>query len=475
MKQLFSLLLLMFSLQAWSIKASVDVLRFSNLDQQYIEVNYRIFANSLTSNAEEVTMDVSEVLSTIMIYKGGEIVDYQKNMLIGGQGNSDLLDVRRFIVTPGDYNVVIELVNQKGNKKELKIEKRIKIEEKQLISMSDIMLLATANQSTEESAMVRNGVYMETLPYAYYDEEINLLISYIEVYGLQNTEKYYCSYEIINGYHSAPKEVEVVKYKRLDVKELQAHLLKLDISDLISGNYHFAVKVFNPKKELIVSKVSNFVRSNTSADIRQLSMRSDKFEKSFSNYIAKDSLDYYLMAMAPIVYEPRKSLLDQLIGDNNELAKRRLIHDYWRERSGDGAEGASIAYMKIARAVDKRFFNGTSFGFDTDLGYIFLRYGKPDDALTVDDELSAVPYQIWRYEKILATGENNVKFLFYAPTLSHRDFRLLHSTCRVELQNPSWEAELYRKIPEEITGNPSEVRTINDGFSRRAKDLWNDF
>lgn len=75
MKHLFTLILLTASIQAWSIQASVDFLRFSNADQQYIEVNYRIFANSLS--ASEVKSG-NEVLSTIVIYKGDEIVDFQK-------------------------------------------------------------------------------------------------------------------------------------------------------------------------------------------------------------------------------------------------------------------------------------------------------------------------------------------------------------------------------------------------------------
>ncbi len=475
MKQLFTVVFIVFSMQAWSIKASVDFLRFSNLNDQYVEVNYRVFANSLIEDDEASTMGVSEVLSTIIIYQKDEIVDFQKNMLIGGQGQKDLLDVRRFLLAPGDYHIVLELENQKGSKKVLKIEKRITIAEKKPIALSDIMLLAAAQQSTEQSAMVRNGVYMETLPYAYYGDDMNTLKSYVEVYGLEGTEKYYCSYAIVGGYHTSAKETEVVKYKRLSGEDLQAHLLNLDISNLISGDYHFAVTVYNPSKEVIATKTVNFYRSNTNADIKQLSLRSDKFSSSFTNDITVDSLDYYLMALAPVVFEPKKTLMQNLLNRDNELAKRRFIHDYWKERSGDAAEGACIAYMKIARAVDRRFFNGTSYGFDTDLGYIFLRYGKPDNAMTVDDELSAFPYQIWRYDKILATGEINAKFLFYAPSLSHRDFRLLHSTCRLELQNPSWEAELYRRLPEEIVGNASEVRTVNDGISRRAKDLWNDF
>ena len=474
MKHLFTLILLTASIQAWSIQASVDFLRFSNADQQYIEVNYRIFANSLS--ASEVKSG-NEVLSTIVIYKGDEIVDFQKNMLVGSleEMEKDLLDVRRFILQPGEYKVVVELQDQKGSKQVFKVEKPLKISLKPEKSMSDLMLLAAIEQSDEESPLVKNGVYMEVLPYAKYGKEMNVLTSYVEVYGLQDTEKYYCSYEIVNGYDSDAGEVEAIKYKRLEANELQACLLKMDMTDLASGNYHFAVKVYNGKKEVIDSSVANFFKVNPKADLNQLSKRSDKIDNSFVKDIELDSLDYYLKALAPIVNEPRRSLLDELLGNNNTIAKRRFIHDYWRESAGDRAEGASVAYMKIARAVDHNFFNGTSYGFDTDMGYIFLRYGKPDEAITVDDELSAFPYQIWRFNKILATGENNVKFLFYAPSLSHRDYRLLHSSCRVELQNPSWEAELYRRIPEEHVGNPSEVRTTNDGFTRRARDLWNDF
>ena len=79
MKHLFTLILVTISIQAWSIKASVDFIRYSNVDQQYLEVNYIIFANSLYV-ADVIS--ANEVLSTIVIYKGDEIVNFQKNMLV---------------------------------------------------------------------------------------------------------------------------------------------------------------------------------------------------------------------------------------------------------------------------------------------------------------------------------------------------------------------------------------------------------
>lgn len=477
MKHIFIFLLCITGYQAWAIKASVDVLRFSTIEHQYIEVNYRIFANSL--HAEHDQFSTPKILSTIVIYNGDEIVDYQKNMLVGSENDmSDLIDVRRFVLQPGDYRVELELKEQLHDGSIFKIEKSLSIESNEKVEVSDIMLLATAKNSTEKSNMVKNGVYMEAQPYGFYPEDVDLLRAYVEVYNVSSLDplgKYYMSYEIVKGYKDLPKQTEQIKYKRIEHQELQGLLLSMDISDLPSADYHIAISLYNQEKEVIASRKANFVRSNLKGDVTQLSRGSKRLENSFTKSIDKDSLNYYLMAIAPLIESPKKAILDNLVSKGESIAKQMFLHEYWTERAGESAEASCNAYMKIARAVDEMFFDGTSYGFDTDMGYIFLRYGNPDDALEVDNELSAPPYQIWRYNKIEATNENNVKFLFYAPSLSHNDYRLLHSTCRVELQNPAWEVELYRKLPDEHIGNPGEATKVNDGFTRRARDFWEDF
>ena len=73
-----------------------------------------------------------------------------------------------------------------------------------------------------------------------------------------------------------------------------------------------------------------------------------------------------------------------------------------------------------------------------------MKYGQPNDIVTVEDEPHARPT---RYGSMMTSlhGQRNVKFLFYNPNLTPNDFVLLHSTARTERQNPRWEIELYEK------------------------------
>lgn len=468
-----TLILICISYQSYAIKASVDILRYDADSSPYIEINYRVFAHSMDGSAKE-----SNIISTIIIYQNGQIVDFQKNELIRSDSKADIVDVRRFQLAAGAYKVSVELTETNHPESTFLMEKLIEVRNFDFASISDIMLLATAKSSDVISDMVKHGVYLETQPYGYYGEDMDVLSAYVEIYDIlkeSSEDKYYFSYAIIEGYPDKPGETALVKYKPLIAEELQVFVLHMDISDVPSGDYHFKIAIHDKDKNLISEEASNFVRSNPKADINQLSKRSIDINQSFVQDIATDSLNYYVQAISPLVQGQQKSTLEALLDESNAKTKRIFLHKYWNDRAGEAAEAACHTYMRIARAVDSKFYNGTSRGFDTDMGYIFLRYGKPDDALEVDNELSAFPYQIWRYNFIEATGENNVKFLFYAPSLSHKDYRLLHSTCRIEYQNPAWEAELYKKLPEEQIIEGGESRGVNDGFTRRAKDLWEDF
>ena len=138
-------------------------------------------------------------------------------------------------------------------------------------------------------------------------------------------------------------------------------------------------------------------------------------------------------------------------------------------------ETAFKEYMERVNLVHVMFASGMGYGFETDRGRIYLRYGAPHDVVSVEDEPSAPPYEIWIYYEFPLPGQNNVKFLFYSPELAN-SYELLHSTCENEINNPAWEQILYRDALSETTsGDFIEARPVGPGFNRRAREYFTDF
>jgi hypothetical protein len=141
----------------------------------------------------------------------------------------------------------------------------------------------------------------------------------------------------------------------------------------------------------------------------------------------------------------------------------------------DDPQQAYVDYMEIANYADQVFKSGLGHGFETDRGMIYLRYGAPNDVVSVEDEPSAPPYEIWIYYAFPVTGQNNVKFLFYSPELAN-SYELLHSTCENEINNPAWEQILYRDaLSETSSGDLIDARPVADNFVRRAREYFTDF
>ncbi len=159
-----------------------------------------------------------------------------------------------------------------------------------------------------------------------------------------------------------------------------------------------------------------------------------------------------------------------------QLIQYQFLFAFWANRQPNHPEAAYKQYMEVARAVDNLYSSGFGHGFETDRGYTFMKYGKPSDIVSVEDEPSAPPYEIWIYYDFPQTTQSNVKFLFYNPTLVGDDYRLLHSTARGEIQNPQWELELYRDAPNDISGsNFVDATGVEDNLYRVASRYFNDF
>ena len=201
-------------------------------------------------------------------------------------------------------------------------------------------------------------------------------------------------------------------------------------------------------------------------------------DNEFVGKLSFDELQYSVRAIAPLVKDEDVDFMNTILSKRNPdtTALKRFLFNFWVTQDPNQPEVLYGQYMEVAKAVDKMFDGGFGYGFESDRGFIYMKYGRPDDLVAVNNEPSAPPYEIWVYNDFPKTKQTNVKFLFYEPDLG-TDFQLLHSNARGEINNPQWEVTLYSgNAPNEIQGsNYIDATQMQDNINRRARQFFNDF
>ena len=460
-----------------ALDASVSFCTFKGAESNYIEL-YLHFVGETIKHKELTEGKIQADVEVLIVFKqGGKIAQVDKFNLKSPvtDKRKDFIDLKRYGLENGTYELVVDIVDveNRENKSQFSTPVVIGFHESEL-EQSDIQLLASVKQANGvENSMVKNGIEMEPLPYAWYSPRMDELIFYNEIY---NSDKaiaapFFISYSIIDASDQESQKTILQKFKRLEATSVIPVLESLNIKDLPSGNYLFNVEVFNREKELLSQKAAFFQRSNPTADPQ---IDSTAVENAFVNDLSVDDLEYAVRAIS--LHVPHDAeMLNSIIKEKKVDAQRIYLLSFWTKQNAADPETSFQQYMEVARAVDNMFESGFGHGFETDRGLIYMKYGRPADITRIEDEVDAPPYEVWSYNEFPKTNQHNVRFLFYNPSLSPGNFQLLHSTARGELNNPNWQLDLYSDTPNSLNGNPIDGGTVNDGFGRRAVEYFNDF
>ena len=228
------------------------------------------------------------------------------------------------------------------------------------------------------------------------------------------------------------RDVLMGNKKRLP-KAVNTFLIQKKIENLPSGNYELVIEICTKKNEILLTKKAQFQRSNPTVVDDAIASLGKK--EAFVDQLTQEELNYALRAIAPIIEDKGVERLNFVIKSNDIKIQKTNLYGFWVNQNNVLPEEAYRQYMEVARAVDEKFKSSYGHGFESDRGFIFMKYGKPDDVITVIDEPSAPPYEIWSYNDFPKTNQTNVKFIFYNPSLASGNFRTLHSTARGELYN----------------------------------------
>ena len=481
MRSAFLLAFLFFStIQLGAINIDVSSYVFYG-SKSYAEIYLRGEAKSVQWTIKDSKSQASVEFLMFISNTNNDIVGYDKFVLNSNSLDSisDFIDVKRFVLKQGEYTVRIEASDYNNPDDKLELEQKLHVVvQTSPIYTSDVLLLGDVHQDSTLSPLVKNGLYMEPLAYNYSSEHDDLINFYVEIYNEQKEipSEYFIQYAILDGFKTNINAKQLlVKYKKLSNLNIEPLLLNFPTSSIKSGDYHLLINIVDKQKNVICSKSVNFVKSNPEADIAFLEGYNDNVENCFAQKLMPEDMDFIIKAHFPITDQSQTATLRELLSSNKIKSQRSFIFQFWKVRNSANPEASYNAYMEVAKAVDKKFYTNAGYGFQSDRGHIFLKYGKPTNVISVDTEVDAPPYEIWYYNTMLRTSQTNVRFLFYNKSLAHNDFHLLHSTCLSERSNPAWETILYGSVPNDRIGNAVDATTVKENFNSNARRYFNEF
>ena len=475
----FSLFFLsIFALQVSAIDVSLTHCAYSSEQGSYIEVYIRVSANSVECKLMQDSLFQASVLGLILLKKDDVIINADKFSIFSplDAEKKDFWSSRRYKVDPGGYKLEYTFSDEYNEENTINEQREIKVEGKQSgkVCSSGILLLATIGND-DDLPFGKYGYNFEPLAYEIVTPASEKLIFNWELYGLDQIEEdLYLSYTIYNGFAGTFGEKLLQKHKKLNKESIEVILLEMPILDLQSGEFHLTLEVYNKELKQIHYKEKNFAMVQPVSDFRNMATFDKEFENSFVGIMNEEEVVYSLRALATQLKGNSVETLNNILSTGSLETKKYFLYSYWQRLSPDQPGEAYKAYMKVIRAVDEEFRSHRGYGFETDRGDIFMKYGRPNDIINVVDEINSPPYSIWIYLDFPATQQSNVKFLFYNPSLSGDDFLLLHSNCTAEIQNVQWEQVLYSDAYNERIGNPIDGTEMEDNFNRKARRYFND-
>lgn len=472
------LLFLFGTVKLAAVEAAISYAIFQSPDQAYLELYLRIDGKHISfhpvsgDSLQQARADIA-----IQFFANDQEV-LSDRFRVSSPLTSvpvDFIALQRYPLPAGAYELILELSDAADpeDSRRYRAAPEVRFVQDSL-AQSDISLLAGLQTATTDGPLVRNGIQIEPLPNRYYGPESERLYFYHEIYHADRFigEDFVLTYAVESLQNGSSKRI-MERHKRQAPQAIISQYAQLNIRDLPSGHYQLLVEIRDRKKKLIRRSFTFFQRSNPGLWQEEAWLATFDPSESFVGDIPDDSLSYSLRALSPILPSTDMESVNWLLKQDDKRALRAFLLAYWSENAGESGQTAYREYMAIARAVDQQFHSGFRYGFETDRGYIYLKYGRPTEIEARENEPSAPPYEIWIYDRLPATQQNNVRFVFYNPSLAPGDYRLLHSTARGELQQPNWQRILYRNAPNETNGDDFlEGTEVIDNFHRSSRRIF---
>lgn len=424
----------------------------------------------------------SQVGITMIFKKGEEIVTFDKKVIDSPEMTADnivdFIDIERFILPSGKYDLEIHITDLNDPTEDTQVT-TLEIDVPPTPSgvfVSDIELVS-AFKKTDELGMYSKSGY-DILPMVNDNElkaGMNEVVFYAEVYGatLEAVGDMFLARAYLADASNDEMVASTVINLRRNAGEVVPIINRLPISEVVAGNYNIVIDVISRENETLATQKIQVIRSVSERPLDLDNLTDDEIADSWVNkYDEKSVLFEYFHSLRPISNRSELSVMDNSMRKVNEVELiylQRYFYGFWHSRDEENSEEAWLEYKVKVDLVQKEFGTRNKRGYETDQGRIFLKYDSPNQIVDRANEPSSYPYIIWQYYK--ADNFNNVKFVFYDPSLLRQDYQLIHSeNIPGEITNYRWQMLLKQR---DTPQNNVDKTSPEGQYGGRADDYFN--
>ena len=460
-----------------------DVLRFQSLETAFLEVHVdfesRLFHAVHSEGGWHTRVQVEAVVESS---KG--IVNYGKTNIDGPFGMDSLaaLDSRQFhleriTVPPGAYNVTITLRDQSGKgvfEETTSIPVEFMATDAPAFSDPFIVEAFAPSANGEPTNLTRSGYEMLPLVQAELSTEATKLQFYTELY---RADEVVDSLFLVQCWLESENGSVLPSTRRFFRKEAAAILpvfTSIPLTDVQeTQRATLVVQALTRNNELIAENFLplQFVAPNSSIALAEFGGTLPAYLAAFTD---STTLQQHIRDHHPKADASQRKTIDGFLGEATVPQMQAFLAYFWEQQAPANPElgwrtyTTAIAYADSAYGACRQ-----GHGAETDMGYIYLRYGPPNTIVKRHNETDYYPYEIWHYHR--AGPFTNKRFLFFSPHMVAECFTLLHSDMLGEVSNNDW-LQILRSRENPLRVTSSQLNRLNprrDTFSgEEPEDLF---
>jgi GWxTD domain-containing protein len=432
---------------AAQVSAVVETKAFYDPSQaSRVDVNIAVMGASTVPVANERGFLSSRVEATTIIAQGDKVVDFRKSEIRGPEHldstSSDFIHQEHFLLSAGEYDLEVELhdLNAPGAPAATFKGPLVLSALGEGLRFSDVVLTDHIEAPTGTGAAAAVIPAVST----YYPADKNALGFYAELYnadGVFGTDSLFMLSYQIEGFEDHEIFGGFRKVSRTRGAPVIPVLAQFDISSLPSGNFLLAFEA-RDRHGSVIARQEQFFQRNNPMSYDEAGLRRWEWAPRSpmpSPMPTRSPSTSGACAPSPRIWSARSLTIAGRTGDMDLM--KRFFYGFWFNRNGYAPESAWERYRREVVKVNQTFGCRIKRGYDTDRGYVYLKYGAPNTIMDQPHDSDGYPYQIWHYYR--AGKYSDKRFVFYLPDRVTGCYELLHSEVPGEIKNPNWNQLLH--------------------------------